>query len=70
MAANEAPQGLHQQRQRPREGWPNTKAPEVRAGRGIRRARKKLEQRQKDYDALSKDYKGGAYQRPGSLKIR
>lgn len=67
---SEAPQGLHQQRQRPRGGWPNTKAPEIHPGRKIRKARAKLAQRQKEWEALPAQFKGGAFQKPGSLKIR
>jgi hypothetical protein len=66
----EAPMGLHQQRQRPREGWPDTKAPEKHPGRGITRARKKLAARQKDWEGLDSRLKSGAFQKPGSLKVR
>lgn len=64
----EEPQGLHQQRQRPREGWTNTCEPEARAGRPIRRARKKLAQRIKDWEGLDSRLRGGAFHKPGSLK--
>ncbi len=61
--------GTHMQRRRPPEGWPNTKAPEENPGKGIRKARKKLEERIKAFDAVTSNKKNGMH-RPGSLKVR
>lgn len=66
------PYGTHQQRQRPREGWPNVKAPEVHPGRKIRKARERLAARIKDWES-----RGGRnneskhkHHKPGSLKCK
>lgn len=60
--------GSKQPARRPYGGWPNTCAPEVRAGRPIRRARKRLAERQADWDTLMKRRGVTGFHKPGSLQ--
>lgn len=70
---SEAAQGTHGGKRRPGGGWPNCKEPEVKPGRGIRRARKKLEGRIAAWEELqkmSKSHHMGGFRKPGSLKVK
>lgn len=70
---SEAAQGTHGGKRRPVGGWSNVKDPEVKPGKKIRRARKKLEGRiaaWEDLQKMSKSHHMGGFHKPGSLQCK